>query len=402
MKKRRFLFLLCIGFCIEGCSCNNQESSPITENLETQVIGETTSPDKQINIKLETKPEETTSKVDINLTTKPKETVVSSEGIDIVFKNNTYESGSVELQNYKGLKHNIPEIEEVTEDDVLNSLDSYYNNVFAFPLIKSGQASVGDYVNISFLAKDSVGNILDKSGEKGTNLLLGEYQYYEGLDEYIYGMNVGDTKTFEIDYDKEYYFVDNILIKDRVVTFEVTLNGIYNIEYDNSVTVGTDDYVEKYLFDSTGCLTVAELKDYIREELEKARKDSYKENVENIILTELLDDSEILDYPEDLGQAYYDDFWEQIKQNARDESLTLDDYLSLLNTTYNNLDERLSERASNCVQADVILSNIASLENLNSKEEALAFLIENSVYDEEYQPIDIKEFYDYKYIKFSN
>ena len=109
--------------------------------------------------------------------------------------------------------------------------------------LTGGTASRGDYVNISFTATDAeTGEVLDQSDEDGLRIKLGNYSYYEGFDDGIYGLSTGETNSFDIDYLYDYQEENHVAVNDRMVHFDVTLNGVYQ-ETTPVADPGTDTYV---------------------------------------------------------------------------------------------------------------------------------------------------------------
>lgn len=376
--------ILCLSLSMIGCSKNNSElKKDSKESAKTE-----DSTDKNVDINLDVDEDES------ELETKSNK----KKDLKIVFKGIEYDTGSVKLSEYKGLKHDV-EKTEITDFDVNSMVEGLCYSVATTRYETSGMASKGDTVNISFVATDENGNEVDRSSENGLKLTLGDYNYYEGLDDGIYGLEVGESNSYPIDY-KEDYLVEERNVRNHIITFDVTLNGIYTEDYNNNLQMGTDEFVDTLLYGTTNCRTMTELENYCGEQLEADSLKEYNNNVANALLTQLFETCEITDYPKDLEEAYYNDFWEQCISNARNENITIDKYLDLTDQSYSALDNKFKEKATNCAKADVILIHIAQRENLNTFEEALQFLIDNSKYDSEAYTSNLKDFYDYQYIHF--
>lgn len=384
--KKYIIYSLMICICLSIVGCSKDNSKLKKDSNKSSEAQETT--DRNVNINLDVDEDETTIETQN----------INKNKLNILYKDKEYSSGSVKLANYKNLKHNVQKT-EVTENDINSLVEGLCYSVATTRYMTSGMASKGDTVNISFLATDENGNEVDKSSENGLKLKLGDYNYYEGLDDGIYGLEVGESNSFTIDY-KEDILVEERNIRNHIIKFDVTLNGIYTEDYDSNLQIGTDDFVDTLLYGTTNCRTMEELREYAKKQLEAEALENYNNKVANNLLTQLFDTCEIADYSKELEEAYYNDFWEKCINNARNENITIDKYLELTQQSYSFLDNKFKEKAQNCAKADVILINIAKNEKLNSFEEALQFIIDNSVYDENAYTSNQKEFYDYQYIYF--
>lgn len=388
MQKKLFLIISCFFLCLfTGCSCNEKTELKKETIKETEIEEET---EKNIDINLDV---EESKKEETQIKETQKE---DSKKLKIILDDKEYDAGEAKVGKYRKLEHDVQK-QEVTDELVKQKLQMMYQSVDIYSYLKtSGTANRGDRVNLSFIARlEGTDKVLDKSAEKGLNLKLGSHSYYEGFDEGIYGMSVGETKKFVIDYETDIIVSDRI-IKGNIIEYEVSLNGIYQ-ETTPVAEFGTDEFVKNYL-SYTGCNTVAELTAYVRDELEKEMETNYRNEITNILLTQLLESSTIKDYSAELGQAYYQKFLENFKNNAREQNLPIDKFCELNNTTYPEVDEELNEKAIRCLKADIILTKIAEKEGLKSKDEALNLIIESSIYNEKIQIHNVKSFYNIDYI----
>lgn len=377
-KNAIYTLILVIGILLIGCSKKAEESKDTPDN-KTEVV--------------ENKEQTTDESYE-------EESNYNSENKNskIISKDKDYDYGSVILAEYKGLKHNIVK-SECTELDIRAMIEGLSYSAATTKYVTSGVASRGDTVNISFVATDENGNEVDRSSDKGLKLTLGDHSYYEGLDDGIYGLEVGQSNSFPIDY-KDYLVVENRNIKDKIINFDVTLNGIYIRNESNDLQFGTDEFVNTFLYSTTNCRTVKELEEYVKNQVEEYNLEQYTDSLTTDLLTQLFKTCEVSSYSEELAEEYYNNFWEKCINNARDESITIDKYLELTQQSYFQLDNKFKEKAENCAKADAILISIARKENLNSTQDALQFLIDNSIYDESAYTSNLKDFYDYDYITF--
>lgn len=303
-------------------------------------------------------------------------------------------AGMGALADYKQIAYNIQK--ELVTPEMIDDREAYlYGNVDQL-VLGGGTAGKGDWVNVTYTVTDTeTGEELDRSGKNGTRMKLGDYPLYEGMDDGIFGMETGETNTYTIDYigDFQYQWEEEYAVKDRVVEYQVTLNGVYQI-MPITEDPATDAYVSAYLSEATGCNTTAELRVYAEEQLEQEAEQAFQEERQNMVLTQLVKASEIEGWDENLEQYYYDEFWNAYLEAARDASRTIDFYAEMTGTTIPEIQAFCEKKAEYCAMADSLLAEVAEQEGLSDVDEALQFVLDNSCYDEAFElDYQLEDFY---------
>lgn len=389
MKKLGLLSLL-FCLCLSGCSCGGDpqlQESRVETNEETE-----TDENGNVKINLETDENEETIETVQN----------TNQKVDLIIGDVTYEHGSVDLGRYNQIPHNIVK-EEVTPEMIESRLNALYFSVDPYLTLTGGTASRGDYVNVSFTATDAeTGEVLDQSDEDGLRIKLGNYSYYEGFDDGIYGLSTGETNSFDIDYLYDYQEENHVAVNDRMVHFDVTLNGVYQ-ETTPVADPGTDTYVSTYLSDTTGCHTVDELRVYAEEQLNQETENTFQQERQNMVFTQLVKESEIEEYDPNLEDYYYDFFYQCYVQNAREQNIPLDDFAERIGSSVDEIRSDCEEIAQYSAMADTALVAVAEEEGLSNIEEAKQYVLENSYYDEDFRmDLQLEEFYNYTEIQVTN
>ncbi len=109
---------------------------------------------------------------------------------------------------------------------------------------KATTAQNGDVITIDFVGKLD-GKVFDNGSAENQSLFLGSGQFIPGFEEGIVGMAVGEKKTIEVTFPKEY--TEELAGKDA--TFDITMDAIYKKADKDTVAkkgdVVTIDFVGK-------------------------------------------------------------------------------------------------------------------------------------------------------------
>lgn len=280
----------------------------------------------------------------------------------------------IKLGEYKGLEYDKADI-EVSDDEVKARIDENVEGTATKDKVTSGKVKEDSVVNIDY--SGSVDGVkFDGGTAQDQELDIANSHYIEGFAEGIVGHEVGETfdlhVTFPEDYGKE-----ELNGKDAV--FETTVNYIVEEsvpEYDDEWVAANSDYK-----------TTAEYEGSIRAELEESKKAEASSNERLAVFQQIVDASEVIEYPEAEYNARHDKLVDSYKSYAQTSGTDWATYLQdQMGMTEEQFEETARQNTEQTVEAELILNQIARLENIELSDEDyndyLLKLLEDSGYTE--------------------
>lgn len=189
----------------------------------------------------------------------------------------------IDLKKLPTVEHPTADVEDPMIEEVLQRIAT--TNKTTTPLSEERPCQKGDTVTIDFEGRTVEGPISGGSG-KGIPLELGSGYFIPGFEEQLEGMAVGEHKTIQVTFPKDYSAKD---LAGKKATFAVTL---HKVEQTVIPKIG-DDFAKKIGFGKLG-----DLKEAIKHQLESenARKSFLiaKKRILDIL------DGEKIDLPQNL------------------------------------------------------------------------------------------------------
>ena len=335
--KRIIAILLCgVITAMALCSCQLSEIFGNGEDTTTAGSADTT----------------TSSPVD---TAEPKETVEAMDFTDVDM------SKYIKLGEYVGIDVTLT-VEKLTDEKYQKAIEELLNSKQYYEQIKDRAVEKGDTVNADFkgfmdgvefqggTAQDQTIPVTDNSG------------YIEGFAEGIIGAKAGETVKVELNFPEDYYED----LAGKPVTFEITVNYIHG---ELKTPEMNDEFVLKYT--DGEYKTVAEFETYYREKLQEGYEETAKGNAISAMWDKFLESCEVIEYPEQQVNFYYQQQMSQCEYYAQSYGMTVDQVMSIMGWT----EEILKENARLYTKGDLALNAISQKENVGiSEDEYLAGL----------------------------
>ena len=298
------------------------------------------------------------------------------KGKPVVFKINVTVKPEVILGEYNNIE--IEKVEyNVTDDDVDNELKNLQE--MNSRLIDASDRAVKekDILNIDF-----EGYIDDEQFEGGTaenqQIEIGAGRFIPGFEEQLIGKKKDEKVDVEVTFPEDYFEES---LKGKKAIFKVTINEIKEKELPELDNEFAKDVSE---FD-----TLEELKNSIKERLEKEAK--RKEEVENEakVIEKVVESCEI-DIPEVLIENQVKNEIGQFDYRLKLQGLSIDKYFELTNTTLEDLKEQIRPTAETRVKTELVLDKISKVENIEVTDEELDKELEKMA--KEYNHDDVDKF----------
>lgn len=287
----------------------------------------------------------------------PKIDIVQiGEGKDFVYTATVVVVPEVQLGEYKGLEVTKP-VYEVKEEEVENELKSMQQKN-ARVETKEGTVAKGDIAVIDFK-----GFIDDKAFEGGEGkdyeLEIGSGSFIGNFEDQLIGLNKGDSKDVIVTFPEEYGREE---LNGKEATFKVTVNDIKVKELP-----ALDDEFAKEVSEFD---TLDELKADVRKKMEGVNEVRTKREYEEAVLEAVCANVKV-DIPSVMIEKEIDNMLKDLEMRLQYQGLDLQTYYQYTNNTEEKVREYMKETADKRVKTDLVIEEIAKVENIDATEEEL-------------------------------
>ncbi len=274
----------------------------------------------------------------------------------------------VNLAEYKGLTLESSTT-EVTDENIDSEL-SYELSMMPMEVDdENAKVTEGDTVNIDYVGKIN-GKEFDGGSAEDTDLRIGSGQFIDGFEDGLVGAVKGQTVelnlTFPDDYSDEEY-------AGKDVTFTVTINAIKR---------PLDEITDEWVQENSDYETVDEYRESVREDLEEYNENQASSNLTSSALLQVVDASEVTDYPDDLVKYGEDVYTNQIMSYADSADESFDEYLEDQDMTEDEFKEQRKEYAQNVSKQILVVKAIADAEGFSTEDDDYQTALEK--YETEY------------------
>lgn len=217
----------------------------------------------------------------------------------------------------------------------------------------------GDQVNIDY-AGYMDGEQFAGGTAAGAELTIGSGVFIDGFESGLVGAKAGDTVTLDLHFPDPY--PNNTDFSGKAVQFVVTVNKVY----EQALPEYTDAFVKEYY----GIETVEAFEQEIRASLEAQDENGRYTHVVNEAWSYLIEETEILSYPEAEYNAMYTEVITYYTSLAEQESTNLNEYVTdtygiAISEFYTEIENSIKES----MKQEMILYTIARQENITVTDE---------------------------------
>lgn len=258
----------------------------------------------------------------------------------------------VTLGDYKNIEVTKQD-RTVTDEDVADELESRRQRAVELAL-KDDAAEEGDTVVIDFEGyKD--GEKFDGGSAENHSLELGSGQFIPGFEDQLIGAKSGDEKDVEVTFPEEYGAEE---LAGQDVVFKVVVHEVKEKrvpELDDEFAKDVDDEVE----------TLDELKDKIRQQLEKSKDQAAAEATDDEAIQKAVENAEVPEIPEAMIDEEVDRQFNLFINNLQQQGISKDQYMSMIGTSEQELRDQFRNEADFNVKTNLVLEAIAKAENID-------------------------------------
>ena len=299
----------------------------------------------------------------IEAVSRPEIDIITMEkGQDLVFAATVQTKPEVELGKYKGIE--IEKIEyNVKDEDIENELADMQDKNARLITIDNRPAQEGDTAKIDF--EGFVNGIAFDGGKaEGHDLVLGSGSFIPGFEEQVIGMKIGEEKEIKVTFPEEYFSKD---LAGKEATFKVKLNELKKKELPE-----LDDEFAK---DVSEYDTLKELKDSIKERLEKQNKDREKYEKQDAVVRVLVDEMKV-DIPSGMIEMETENMMRDMEQRMSYQGLKMEQYLKMINKTEDEFKKAYEPQAIEAIKSRLGIEAVIKAEKIEANEEEIKAKIE--------------------------
>ena len=276
--------------------------------------------------------------------------VSKAEGVTL--KADLITKPEVEISDYKGIS--VKKVVKTVSDDAVDKeIDKMRGRVARLVSVEGRAVEDGDTAVIDF---EGFSDGVAFEGGKGEKfpLEIGSHTFIPGFEEQVIGKNIGDEFDVNVTFPENYQAEE---LKGKPAVFKCKLHEIKAKELPEL----DDDFVK----DVSEKDTVDELKEEIREKLEKQFSEDAEEAADSELMDKMIEKMKV-----EIPQAMYE---QRIDEIAREwvarTRIDIKDYLKYTGSTVEQFRAGFRDAAKRQVELRLALEKIAQLENIEISEE---------------------------------
>ena len=276
------------------------------------------------------------------------------KGKDLIFTAIVQIKPEVKLGKYKGIE--LKKIEyNVSDHDIEHELGHMAEHNARLVSIEDRPVEKGDITVIDF--EGSIDGVPFEGGKAEKHELeIGSNTFIPGFEDQIIGMKLEEEKDITVTFPEDYFSKE---LAGKPAVFKVKLHEIKKKELPK-----IDDEFAK---DVSEFETLAELKNSIKERMQKANEEKAKYEMEDAALKAVSDNVEI-DIPSGMIDAEIDNMMKDIEQRLQYQGLTLAQYFTLSGKTEAQVREEMKEQAEKAVKSRLVIEAIIKAEDIKPEE----------------------------------
>ena len=299
----------------------------------------------------------------IEVASRPQIDVVQMEkGKDLIFTAIVATKPEVKLGKYKEIP--LKKIEyKVTDEDIDHEINHMAEHNSRMVTVEDRPVKDKDIVTIDFEGFTD-GKPFEGGKAENHDLTIGSKTFIPGFEDQIIGMKIGEEKDIKVTFPKDYFSKD---LAGKEATFHVVLHGIKEKQLPT-----IDDEFAK---DVSEFDTLKELKDSIKEKMEKENEERAKHETEDSAIDEVCKNTNI-DIPGGMIDLEIDNIMQNLDQRLSYQGLNLEQYLKMMGKSEADFRKDYKEQAEKNVKTRLVHKQIVKDEKIKEDEKYIKEKIE--------------------------
>lgn len=284
------------------------------------------------------------------------------KGKDLIFTAIMQTKPEAELGKYKGIE--IKKVEyNVSDEDIEHELGHMQEHNSRLITIEDRPVEKGDVATIDFEGFVD-GKAFEGGKAEGHDLEIGSNTFIPGFEDQVIGMKIDEEKDINVKFPDEYFSKD---LAGKDATFKVKVHEIKKKELPK-----LDDEFAK---DVSEFDTLKELKDSIKERLEKQNKEKEKYEKQNAVIKALIEAAKV-EIPSGMVELEVENMLKDFEQRLSYQGLKMEQYLKMINHTEEELKKDYEPEAIEAIKSRLALEAVIKAEKLEASEDEIKAKIE--------------------------
>ena len=276
------------------------------------------------------------------------------KGQDLIFTAVVQTKPEVKLGKYKGIE--LPKVEyTVSDKDIEHELGHMAEHNARLVTIEDRPVEKGDIAVIDF-----EGFLDGKPFEGGKaekhELEIGSNTFIPGFEDQVIGMKIDEEKDLNVTFPEDYFSKE---LAGKPVVFKVKVHEIKHKELPKMDDEFAKDISE---FD-----TLADLKNSIKEKIQKENDDKAKYETEDNAIKAVCDGVE-LEIPSGMIETEVDNMVKDVEQRLQYQGLTLEQYYTLSGKPEAVMRDEMKETAEKNVKSRLVIEAIIKAEDIKPED----------------------------------
>ena len=261
----------------------------------------------------------------------------------------------IKLGEYKGVKAEKEKL-DITEEKLNEEIERLRANAAKLKEVEEKTAAeLNDVVNINFEGFID-GEAFDGGKAEGFDLTLGSKSFIDTFEEQITGHKKGDEFDVNVTFPENYGVAN---LSGKPALFKVKVNSIKRKEEAEL----NDDLAKELGYDS-----LEDLKSKTKENLTKREENRIESDFRNKVVEKVVE-SVSVEVPEQLVQKEIQYRMSEFAQQLQMQGMSIGQYFEMTGQNAEKMRETLKESAEKSIKAQLVLDEIAKVENISATDE---------------------------------
>jgi trigger factor len=285
------------------------------------------------------------------------ETIEIEEGKPLVFDATVEVKPRVELEDYKGVEVEKPDL-EVKEEEVQKALDALREKFARLEEASGKVLAEGDYAIIDYHGTVN-GEPFEGGEAKDFMLEVGSENIWPEFNRELLGKRKGDILDVKVKMPER---LPRGELAGKIASFKVIVKEVKVKKFPEA----DDEFAkEASRFD-----TIEELKADLREKIAEAKRREAEDSVRREVLEKLAARIDV-EIPEKMVQDYVRQRREDLEAGLAGRGISLDSYLKAVDYTEQRMEDEFAEEARRLIRNELVLEAVARAEGMEVTDEEL-------------------------------
>lgn len=276
----------------------------------------------------------------------------------------------VTLGDYKNLSAELV-VAKVTDEE-LEKYEKEQLDLYATYEDADGPVKEGQTVQVSLVAKERDKIVYDFA-EDSYEMMIGEQDFGEEVDDALMGGKVGDVLDFSVSYDDDF---GDVMLCGKEISYHIEIQSISDVIYPEL----TNEFVKEEF----GEQSVEAWRDTLKEELSAEHQSEAREEMRDSLEQQAVEGSQISGYPKDLYKQKREAIQSDYQSYANMFGCSIDEVYEMLEVDEAELEKEYLDET----YRTMVLSMIRQQENITLSDEQMQEKLEEYAQENEYDTVE--------------